>query len=651
MKIGTIIEYIDKQKIIIGTILSLEDTKVKILNEEGKVFNISPKRFSHISKNIQIDSQDVNVIENLLTIKALREEKKNKIDIKSIWTKINNISREWINLDTISKLIFDDAGDNETASVIRAFFEDRVYFKFKEDRFKPRNSNGIEEQKKKQEQEDGKKRIVQDGSAWLKDFLEGKKVSEVEEEVVEILKDFYLFGKDSKTSEEAKKLLKKIDLKQQDIFDLMVKLKEWDENENLDILRENIKKDFPEQLLAEQNTFFKRDSLEGRKDLTSLDTLTIDAQTTTDFDDAITIQKNALGYTLYVHIADVAHYIKKGDSFDLEAFKRVSSIYTPDDKIYMFPPFISEELCSLKKGKTKFTITTAINFSSDFEIISSEVFPSVIRVNNQTSYTKALKDKEDDEDITTLYQLSRAIKNERFQNGAMQISLPEVNVFFNKQGVINITKTERENPIRDVVAEIMIIANNKMAEFLSDHKVPAIFRTQPKPKKRIIQSESSNLFENVLQKKFLNRTFIKSTASPHTGLGVGAYITATSPIRRYFDIVNQRQIRAIFNLDTFYEETEIIDIYEKLEQKLKTNILIQNSRKRFWILKYLENKIGTKTPAIVIDKKRDFYIIMLEEYIIECKLFAEGVLLKPEDRIQVTIQHSNARRDILSVYL
>jgi exoribonuclease-2 len=79
---------------------------------------------------------------------------------------------------------------------------------------------------------------------------------------------------------------------------------------------------------------------------------------------------------------------------------------------------------------------------------------------------------------------------------------------------------------------------------------------------------------------------------------------------------------------------------------------IQHNRQRYWILKYLEARIGQKEEAIVLYKKRNNYLVLLPEYMLECNLpLSVGMNLKPEDLVQVTIQHVNARKDVFSVFM
>ena len=129
-------------------------------------------------------------------------------------------------------------------------------------------------------------------------------------------------------------------------------------------------------------------------------------------------------------------------------------------------------------------------------------------------------------------------------------------------------------------------------------------------------------------------------------------MTATSPIRKYFDLITQRQIRAVLGLERPYTPEDIDEAIQLLELPMGYVSRIQFNRHRYWLLKYLEQHIGRKEEAIVLTKRRNNYQILLSEYMLECDLPpTSGIELKPEDLIQVTIQNVNARKDQLVVYI
>ena len=100
-----------------------------------------------------------------------------------------------------------------------------------------------------------------------------------------------------------------------------------------------------------------------------------------------------------------------------------------------------------------------------------------------------------------------------------------------------------------------------------------------------------------------------------------------------------------------YSIDEIKFIIQSLEQTISSVGKIQFTRRRYWILKYLEKMKGLKEQALVLNKVRDFYIVLIEEYMLECKLPGSGINLKPQDHIQVTIQHVNARKNQFSIFM
>jgi exoribonuclease-2 len=150
----------------------------------------------------------------------------------------------------------------------------------------------------------------------------------------------------------------------------------------------------------------------------------------------------------------------------------------------------------------------------------------------------------------------------------------------------------------------------------------------------------------------LSRFVLTPEPEPHSGLGLDAYVTGSSPIRKYFDLVTQRQLRAIFGLETPYSKDDIIHIIQVLEQPMSTVFRMQYRRHRYWLLKYLEDKIGEKEDAIVIAKRKNNYVVLLTNYMIECTLsLSVGTKLTPEDVVRVIIQHVDARKDVLTIFL
>lgn len=132
----------------------------------------------------------------------------------------------------------------------------------------------------------------------------------------------------------------------------------------------------------------QKDELENRKDLRGLLTVTIDGDDAKDFDDAISIVKNEKGYLLYVHIADVSHYVKENSALDQEAYLRGNSIYVCDRVVPMLPFDLSNGICSLNPNVDRLTITCAMQVDEKGNLLTYNVFPSVIHSDKRCTYKK-----------------------------------------------------------------------------------------------------------------------------------------------------------------------------------------------------------------------------------------------------------------------
>jgi len=658
MKIGNIVEYIDQQKIICAVILQEKKGKLRLLNENNREVNFSEKRLSHIAQECLDTSIARNTIaDRLKKLAQHRRELALTLKINELWEILNEESEE-IDISTMTLFCFDPPlTSNHEAAVIRAFFQDRLYFKFNKLVFTANTPHQVKVKKRQIREAEKKELLIQKGAAWINDVLSNKINGDilVNKNIIEILKSYYLFKNDSNTYLTARNIIKKSPLNSpEQLFNVFVKAGIWDQNKNVDLLALQIPTSFSKDVIAQEKKLITRpadffdDPL--RKDLTDIPLITIDGQSTLDFDDAISLENTETGYTLGIHIIDVDAYIKSNDPIDLAARERASSIYMPDDKLPMIPPNLSEDLCSLKENELRPGISTIVKMNRFFEIQDYKIIPSIIKVHKQMSYTEANLLNGKNDPITTLYKIATTLREKRLKAGAIQITLPEVNVWLEENQEIGYLKIDRENPSRMLVSEMMIFANSLMADFLTNNDVPAVFRSQAAPKQRLFKGIETSLSLNFMQRKQLSRAVIGTKPEIHSGLGVKAYATATSPIRRYHDLLTQRQIKAVFGYAKAYSKDELETIIQSISISIANAGRVQATRKRYWIIKYLESKKGSVYEAMVLDSYRDHYNVLIKEFMFEAKMPPSGIKFKHGDIIQVTIQHADARRDQLSLF-
>jgi len=662
MESGSIVEYIDRQKIMCAVVLEVKNQRLRLLTENNREVNLSPKRLLHKDK-MRLDpalGRD-QMVATLKQVVQKRQKLIKDIDIRDLWEVLNS-EQDWIDLATMTEFCFPEnaSGDHESA-VMRALFNDRLYFKFNPDGFRPNSEKQVEQLTAQRKQEEHKAKIIEAGGSWLKSVLNTsgpfrpESFSDDIRQYIKILRSYHLFGKESKNHTLAKALIGRAGIESSDdIFEILVKLGVYDEHENLDLLRCDVSAEFPESVLAVAKQLVDSDSSvsfdASRRKLTDTILMTIDGQGTLDFDDALSLEEKDGSFSLGVHITDVGHFIRKGDVVDREALARGSSIYMPDQKISMLPSELAEGLCSLKAGELRPAISLMIDLNPVGEIMGYEIFPSLIKVKHQFTYYDVNVSGEENRKISILQDIAEKFRQKRLDARAVQITVPEINVWVNENRDITVNRVNRESPGRMLVSEIMIMANWLVAKYLKAHGLPAIFRSQPEPRERLYKNNAGTLFQNWMQRRLLSRFVLSVEPDWHSGLGLDAYVTATSPIRKYSDLVTQRQIRAALGLEEAYTADQIDEIIQLLEVPMNYVGRFQFRRHRYWLLKYLENQIGQKEEAIVLHKARRNYQILLTQYMLECDLpTTTGIDLKPEDLIQITIQRVNARKDVIQV--
>jgi exoribonuclease II len=668
MESGNIVEFIDREKILCAVVLEVKNQRLRLLTEADREVSLTASRLTHIcNQRLELSMGRIRMVQSLKELAHRRNALIDGVNVLEIW-EVLNAEQEWIDLPTMTALCFPNvpSQDHESA-VVRAFFRNRSYFKFNQDSFFPYTEEQVQQIRAKVSEEERKSNIIHIGGDWLKSVLEDKRLkipdTEFEDklDVISILKSYYLFEKDSPHHNTAKAMLTRAGIGSLEIiFTALVKLGIWDKNENLDLLRNEVPDGFPD-VVFQQASHLSREYgnlsldvlLDGKRtDLTDLPLITIDGQSTLDFDDALSIQDMGDHSLLGVHIADVACFVKKEDPIDREALLRGSSIYLADKKISMIPPGLAEDLCSLMAGKLRPAISLLARMNFTGEVMDYRIVPSVIAVKKKLTYFDVNNMAGEDRDIIRLRNLAEAMRQYRLSHGAVQISLPEVNIWLDDNGFPNVSRVNRESPGRMLVAELMILANWLMAKYLASYAMPAVFRSQPEPRERLLRQSEGTLFQNWMQRKHLSRFMLGCKPEHHSGLGLDAYVTATSPIRKYYDLITQRQIRATLGLEDPYSSADIRELLQKLERPMGYVGKIQFRRNRYWLLKYLEKKIGQKEEAIVLSKRNNGYQILLTEYMLECFMpQAGGINLKPEDVIRITIQNINPRNDVISVFM
>ena len=332
----------------------------------------------------------------------------------------------------------------------------------------------------------------------------------------------------------------------------------------------------------------------GYRDVRGRCVFTIDPADARDFDDALSLDpaqdflRDGAVWRLGVHIADVSHYVPWNSSLDLDARRRATSVYLVDRVIPMLPEQLSNGLCSLNPNETRRCMTCDVYLDQDWKAVGYDIYPALMRSQARLTYGQVQQALDGDaalpddimQRVRFLSQFAKARIAARQVAGGLDFDFPEARVVLDDDGKPLRVDLRRKTEATSLVEEAMILANEVVAQHLSERGFPALYRVHEKPSPdslaallpvlqefswfsrisperfvagdahaiaRVLSESQGRLEGNLVQTlvlRAMKRAAYKPTCDGHFGLASEAYTHFTSPIRRYPDLVVHRMLRA-----------------------------------------------------------------------------------------------------------
>ncbi len=653
---GKIIEYIDQRKIVLSVCVKDRENKLQLLTISNHEVSISPKRALLISSTtLDTSISRGEILKGLKAIEQIRTDYMKKISVQELW-ELTYEENKAFTYKYLAQLSFGSIiNDDHISALVRALFADGVYFKIKDGSFIPNRQDKVEQIIKARESAGLRERELVQGVTLLKEVINNRYPEEtpLKDRVIELLIQLALYGNDAPDYKLGKEMFSRAGIKNIDnARRILVNLNIWDEDENLDLHRFKIRSNFSEPVLEEADMVMKKEIESAEwEDLTDLSVFTIDGPHTMDFDDALSFEPFGEGYRLGVHVTDLTPFIKIDGHLDREASIRASSIYLPANQIPMLPLSLSHNALSLVKGFKRFAISLFAYFDRDLNLKNFDFMPTIVQVKKQLTYDQVNKIYIKKPVFSSLYQLCQALRHDRIEKGAMLIPLPEIHFEFDNKSNVYPILTEQNTPSKIIVSECMILYNWLTAKFASEKGLPILYRSQEPPQERLPFEELEYIYYVFQQRRKLRPLFIDTIPHPHNGLGVDIYTNATSPLRRYMDMLIQRQIHsALFHQTPPYEDARLKELNMVVQQALKDIDVIKRNQVRYWIFKYLARHINDSFNAIVFQKLRYKYLIILTDFLYVADLpIVSGLELSPGEEIKVAVKKSDPWNDTLTL--
>ena len=539
-----------------------------------------------------------------------------EIDLSEVWDVVVD-DAETSTLHELAELYWDDGHDAARLAALALHLEEGTdYFAADAGGYAPRSRDDLESLLTRRNREAKHAAEAQELASALADGHLPEAAAEYQDQLLLHLQGFAVHGDDYGRGSLAKNLLHQVDDRARDLqrlaFNVLVEVGVFSPDEPLELHRAEVDGDYPDAALEEvkQADVAAVLSSSSRTDLTGLAGFTIDDEGTEDRDDALSVEPLDAGLRVGIHIADAGALIVPGGAIDIEAGRRMATLYVPERKIEMLPPGFAQSSGSLDPGYERPAMSLLVDLDEEGEVTSWEVVPSVVRTQAAFSYEEADEALVDSastwsEPLGWLVEVASSRRKVREEAGAVTIDRPEMSIKVDADGEISVRVVERAAPARETVAELMILCNSILAEYCRDHGIPAAYRSQAAPDVSALGSppaDDADPAQLALHRSLLGRLMrpasISTVPEPHGGLGVAVYIQATSPLRRYPDLVMQRQIgHYLEHGDPLYSAEEIASVAHRADAQLRELARVEEQRKRYWLMKYLQQQRLEQEPV------------------------------------------------------
>lgn len=349
---------------------------------------------------------------------------------------------------------------------------------------------------------------------------------------------------------------------------------------------------------------------EARRDLTHLAAIAIDDAGSHDPDDALSIE----GDRLWVHIADVAALVEPDSPADLEARGRATNLYLPEGTVTMLPAAATAVL-----GLGLNEVSPALSFGLDLDaggrITDVEIVPSWIRVERMT-YEEA-DERLEESPLARLDQMARAFEERRLQGGAISIDLPEVKVWV-EDGLVHVRPLPKSRS-RDIVRDAMLMTGEAAGHYAQRHQIPIPFTGQELPAEDLPPART--LSEMFALRRTMRASQASTTPAAHAGLGMEIYVQATSPLRRYLDLVVHQQLRAHLRGQPLLDSQQVMERVGAAEAVTGSARWAERRSNTHWTLLFLQQNPDWRGEGVVVDKRGKRSVVLVPQLALESQLY------------------------------
>ena len=394
-----------------------------------------------------------------------------------------------------------------------------------------------------------------------------------------------------------------------------------------------------------------------RLDLTGLASYSLDDSGTKEIDDALSYEQRDDGCWIWIHIADPSRLIDPGSPLDLEAKRRGTSLYLADGVIPMLPLSLAAGPLSLRAGQQCAALSVAVQLDESGQVTAHRIVRSWIRPRYGLTYADGDELIElappGDESLADLANLMNRRHRWRRSRGAVLFDRPEGR-FRLRDGELEVHVTE-PSPARLLVSEAMLLMGSVVAGFGQEHGLALPFRSQPMatlPTTEELERIPEGPAQDAAIKRCLSRGVQGTRPMPHFSLGLPSYVQATSPIRRYADLVTHRQILAQLAGTEVLPEERLGELIDDLDDPLRQSVQIAREDQRHWQQVWLARHRDQSWSVIFLRWLRPqerLALVHVSDLAMDLVGVAQGADPTPGQTLSMTVAHVDPDRGELQL--
>ncbi|MGG6293594.1 ribonuclease catalytic domain-containing protein [Leptolyngbya sp. AN02str] len=541
--------------------------------------------------------------------------------------------------------------------------DDKLYFKQKGDRYEPRSAAQVEELKHQLTVATQRQQEWQTFLTRVEQALAGETVDwqSSDRPRLESLDRFATLGEEASHRAPALELLAALKRPEtpQGAFNLLVDLHIWSPHENLFLRRSQLPVQFPSRVLDVAQSLITNpppDSSSDRLDLSHLKVYTIDDESTREIDDGLSVEFLEDGtQRIWIHIADPTRWLAPGDTLDLEARRRCTTVYLPTGMIPMFPPDLATGPMSLVQGRMCCALSFGVILDAAGSIQEYVIRPALVKPTYRLTYEDVDEildlGVQAEPELEALNQWAKLRFDLRQSQGAISIRMPESSIKV-EDDEITIDVLD-DSAARQLVAEMMILAGEIAGRYGQEQALPLPFRgqTQPElpPEDELKRLPAGPVRDSAIR-RCMPRSEVGVTPLRHASLGLNTYTQVTSPIRRYADLLAHFQIKAHLRGDEPpFSQQQLTDLLMSVSATAYESTLVERQTNRYWGLEFLRRHSDTVWRALMLRWLREHEslgLVLLEDLGLELAMrFDRSV--EPGDRLDIQVAYVDPRQDVI----